>query len=45
VNSEITAFARGAKCGGFTANGFDPSGFAEQARTGLQPAALLFQEA
>src|SRR5215203_3752833 len=31
MKSEITAFARGLKCGGFTAYGLSPSGLAEQA--------------
>src|SRR6185503_19242661 len=31
MKSEITAFARGLKCGGFSAYGLSPSGFAAQA--------------
>ena len=31
MNSEITAFARGSKCGGFGAYGLSPSGLAEHA--------------
>src|SRR6187455_1937661 len=38
MNSEITAFARGLKCGGFTAYGLSPSGFAAQASPAISAA-------
>src|SRR5437762_10462608 len=39
MNSEITAVARGLKCGGFGAYGLNPIGVAAQAAPGLSPPA------
>jgi hypothetical protein len=39
MNSEMTAFARGLKCGGFGAYGFDPIGVAVHAAPGVSAAA------